>query len=347
MSRCIMTGNGGKFEMAKFQRALSKELETALRELAAMEDSNWWKDVLDCKDLLLAVRGGYLNAYKAGQSIFKIGPEIVNCKPRVKIHYKYLVKPNLEENPYIEFDGEHFAVDPAEVVQTGYQSSETLRNLINTAARFSGEEKRGIAQIVGKEPKVVDVEIAFTRSGDPGKRSTAPRMDLAVLVPWKSEGARLVFCEAKCADNVELWKLEKQNVGDKPRIAVVSQIEKYQKFISENDKAVNEAYVSVCKTLIGLHDQKWNRKLDPLIKHVADQPTSLTIHPHVYLLVYAYGKDEKNGVLKNRLRTLRDKENLGDRVIAKGKANKFKLSDDIISRITAEATSARKADRSS
>ena len=322
--------------MAKFERTLSKELEAALRELAAMDDSNWWKDVLDCKDLLLAVRGGYLNVYKAGQSIFKIGPEIVDRKPQVKIHYKYLVKPK-EENPYIEFDGEHFVVNPADVVQTRYQSSETLRNLINTAARFSGEEKRGVAQIVGNEPKVVDVEIAFTRSGDPVKRPTAPRMDLAVLVPWKSGGARLVFCEAKCADNVELWKLEKKNVGDKPRIAVVSQIEKYQKFIGENEKAVNEAYVSVCKTLIGLHDQKWNRKLDPLIKCVADQPTSLTIHPHVYLLVYAYGKDEKNGVLKNRLKTLREKGNLGDQVIAKGKANQFKLSGDLINRITAKA----------
>jgi len=159
-------------------------------------------------------------------------------------------------------------------------------------------------------------------------------MDLAVLIPWKSEGVRLVFCEAKCADNVELWKLEKKSGREEPRIAVVSQIEKYEKFIGENDEALKEAYVSVCKTLICLHNQGWNRKCDPLIKQVAeqqvaDQPTSLTIHPHVYLLVYAYGKDEKNGVLGNRLKTLRHKENLGDRVIAKGKADQFTLSHDI------------------
>jgi hypothetical protein len=30
---------------------------------------------LACEELLLAVRGGYLNAYKAGQAVFKIGPE--------------------------------------------------------------------------------------------------------------------------------------------------------------------------------------------------------------------------------------------------------------------------------
>lgn len=314
--------------MVKFKRTLSKELEAALRELAAMEGSNWWKDVLDRKDLLLAVRGGYLNVYKEGQSVFKIGPEIAGRKPRVKIHYKYLVEPNWEENPYIEFDGDHFAVDPAKVVQTRYQSKMTLRNLINTAARFSGAEKKGIAQIVEKEPRVVDVEVAFTQSGDPEEGPTAPRMDLAVLIPWKSEGARLVFCEAKCADNVELWELERKNVGKERRIAVVSQIEKYQRFIGENYEALIEAYASVCEMLLGLHDQGWKRKLDPLIKHVVDQPTSLTIHPQVYLLVYAYGRDEMNGVLGNKLRTLRD--NLGGRVIAKGEANKFTLSNDIL-----------------
>jgi hypothetical protein len=312
--------------MVKFERALSEKCEAALRELAAMK-GNWWKEVLACEELFLAVRGGYLNAYKAGQAVFKIGP-MVGRTLRVKIHYKYLVEPKWEEDPYIEFDGEHFCVDPAKVVQARYQSGRTLRNLIKTAAHFSGEEKKGVAQIIGKEPKAVDVEIAFTQSGD--ARPTAPRMDLAVLIPWSQKEVRLVFCEAKCADNVELWKLEKNSVGQEPRIAVVSQIEKYQKFIGENDEALKKAYVCVCKTLIGLHDQGWNRKCDPLIKQVADQTTSLTIHPHVYLLVYAYSKAAKNGVLGNRLKTLSRKENLGDRVIAKGKADQFTLSHDIL-----------------
>jgi len=152
--------------MVKFERALSDKCEAALRELAAMDGYNWWKEVLACEELLLAVRGGYLNAYKAGQAVFKIGPKMVGRRPRVKIHYKYLVEPKWEENPYIEFDGEHFCVDPAKVVQTRYQSGRTLRNLIKTAAHFSGEEKKGVAQIIENEPRVVDVEIAFTQSGD-------------------------------------------------------------------------------------------------------------------------------------------------------------------------------------
>jgi hypothetical protein len=48
----------------EIERALSKNFEAVLRELAAMDGNNWWKEVLACEELLLAVRGGYLNAYK-------------------------------------------------------------------------------------------------------------------------------------------------------------------------------------------------------------------------------------------------------------------------------------------
>jgi hypothetical protein len=67
--------------------------------LAAEPGKNWWKEVLANENLLLAVRGGYLNAYAQGQSIFKIGAEnetgIDNDgNPVVSIHYKYLLEPS-------------------------------------------------------------------------------------------------------------------------------------------------------------------------------------------------------------------------------------------------------------
>ncbi|MDA9421097.1 hypothetical protein XH97_02950 [Bradyrhizobium sp. CCBAU 53380] len=43
-----------------------------MQELAASLTDNWWKEVLESKDLLLAVRNGYLDAYVKGQSVFKI-----------------------------------------------------------------------------------------------------------------------------------------------------------------------------------------------------------------------------------------------------------------------------------
>jgi hypothetical protein len=170
-------------------------------------------------------------------------------------------------------------------------------------------------------------------TGDAGEKSTAPRMDLAVLIE-NSKGASVVFCEAKCADNVELWKpAEKKNLAEEPHVAVVSQIRKYETFIGDpdNNEGLIDAYVCVCQTLIHLR----KHGLDPLVEGVAANRKAanwipLTIHPHVYLLVYGYGKDEKNGVLGNRLETLRHKENLGDRLIAKGKADQFTLSHDIL-----------------
>ena len=110
------------------------------------------------------------------------------------------------------------------------------------------------------------------------------------------------------------------------------QIGKYEEFISKNEEALTEAYISVCETLIELRKQGLNRTLDPIIEGVANG-IPLTIHPHVYLLVYAYGRDEENGALKNRLETLRAKDKLGHHVIAKGNAGGFALSKDIRSRL--------------
>ncbi len=168
--------------------------------------------MLESKDLLLAVRNGYLNAYVEGQSVFKVafgkgGSD--SSQPRLAIHYKYLVKPDLEEkDPYVSFDGKAFDLDPKTIVNTEYASKLTLPQLIRTAARFAGAEKSGVHKIARKEPKVVDLEIAFTKAGENGDLS-APRIDIAVLVPVKRGEAELVFCEAKCADNREVRDREK------------------------------------------------------------------------------------------------------------------------------------------
>jgi hypothetical protein len=53
--------------MRTFKRSLSEECKVALQELANETAGNWWKDVLASKELLLAVRRGYLNAYAGGR----------------------------------------------------------------------------------------------------------------------------------------------------------------------------------------------------------------------------------------------------------------------------------------
>jgi len=68
----------------------------------------------------------YLNAYVKGQSVFKIafGKDGAEAgQPRLAIHYKYLIKPELEKkDPYVSFDGRRFALDPSTIVNTAYES---------------------------------------------------------------------------------------------------------------------------------------------------------------------------------------------------------------------------------
>ncbi|UPJ63644.1 hypothetical protein [Bradyrhizobium sp. 191] len=54
---------------------------------------------------------------------------------------------------------------------------------------------------------------------------------------------------------------------------------------------------------------------------------ALSIHPHVYLLIYDFGQDEKDGRIKNKRQEL---SKAGVRTIAKGKPGDFQLADDIL-----------------
>lgn len=330
--------NGLTSELNFLKRGLSSPQIAGLKTLAGSPDDNWWKEVLESKDLLLAVRNGYLNAYVKGQSVFKIafgrgGSD--GSQPRLAIHYKYLVKPELEKkDPYVSFDGKAFDLDPKTIVNTEYETKLTLTQLVTTAKRFAGPEKSGVHKIARKEPKVVDLEIAFTKAGENGDLS-APRMDIAVLVPGKPGGAELVFCEAKCADNRELWDLEKLPKGKKSlpppdrSIAVIAQISKYEQFIQakEIQESLIEGYVRVCRNLVEISSQSPARPVDDLVRQVAEGKVELKIHPHVFLLIYDFGEDEKEGRIKTKRAELKKE---GIRTVAKGEPGQFQLANDVL-----------------
>lgn len=330
--------NGLTSELNFLKRGLSGPQIAGLKELAASSTDNWWKEVLESKDLLLAVRNGYLNAYVKGQSVFKIAFDrggSAGSQPRLAIHYKYLVKPDLEKkDPYVSFDGKKFHLEPTDIVNTEYESKLTLPQLIRTAARFAGPEKSGVHKIARKEPKVVDLEIAFTKAGEKGDLS-APRMDIAVLVPGKPGKAELVFCEAKCADNPELWGLEKLSKGAESAppperlTAVIAQVRKYEQFIQakEPQEGLIEGYLRVCRNLVEISSQSPARPVDDLVRQVAEGKVELSIHRHVYLLIYDFDQDQKDGRLQKKRKELREQ---GIRTIAKGKADDFQLAADIL-----------------
>src|SRR5258708_8415679 len=70
--------------------------------------------------------------------------------------------------------------DPAKIVQTKFTPSETIMELAASARTYSGQEKQGVHEIAQRNPSVIDLEIAFTKTDEEGKKS-APRIALAAL----------------------------------------------------------------------------------------------------------------------------------------------------------------------
>jgi len=304
--------------MPKFKRYLSPELITALSKLSqASANSNWWQDVVASKDLFLAIRGGYLNAYAQGQSIFKIGSSSSSGvdregKPIVETHYKYLLKPRRQPE-YVRFYGDSFDVEPAELIQKQFAPTQTVKGLIDSAKSYSGQEKRGVHEIARRNPSVVDLEIAFTKTGE-DQKSTAPRIDLAAL-HRSGQSVVLRFYEVKLASDV---RIRKKTDG---KVEVVSQIKNYDEFLEANRGDVHEAYVDVCKTLMELKRGGSKIAVPTLAKEVADAPETLEIDTSVRLLVFGYDKDHtaEGSLFKERLAFLKNDRQLGARVFESGK----------------------------
>ena len=90
-------------------------------------------------------------------------------------------------------------------------------------------------------------------------------------------------------------------------------------FEAEEEHLV-KAYIKVCKTLVELNRQDPARKLDDWIEKISSGAAKLSIHPHVYLLVYDFDDDQKNGKLQKRFKNL---EENGIRLLAKGDPKSF------------------------
>jgi hypothetical protein len=313
--------------MSYFKRGLSKELTEALDRLAAEPSQNWWKEVLDSKKLVLAVRGGYLNAYAQGQSVFKIGAENGtgldnDGNPKVSIHYKYLLE--LSRPPgkeYMRFNGKSFLVKPCDVICTNYESDRTLPRLIDAASYYASEEKKGVHVIAGKNPTVVDVEVAFTQTGEAGEDASALRIDLAALHPDGDGKAKLVFYEAKRADDKRL------RAGPNGEPEVVKQMKSYDNFLGKRGSALEPAYQEVCATLVKLCIHS-SRPLSQIIKDVGVEPPTrtLSVDPVARLLVFGFDRDQKKGDFMGHIETLQAR--LAGRVVAKGNPASFDLVED-------------------
>jgi hypothetical protein len=290
-----------------FKRGISDGFVQALKK--------WkhWDEIIKDHDLFVAIRNKYINIYFQGCSLFKAS---YNEGLVVKTHYKYLVRPNLQ-NPYVSWVGDSPALeDLANKILVDRFDLGSLK----TSSRWYGEpEKAGLHRILKRNTNVVDVEVALspeseveTDSDDritKGKR-VADRIDFAAV--QKKEGrACIVFFEAKRFDNGEL-----RSQRGEPR--VFGQIRNYGEFINNNAPGIKTSYGRVCKNLVDLAPDRTH----PLVREVVRNPEQLTVDPNVRLVVFGFDQDQRDGTVWNKHKT--KLEGLfGTRLLLKGSPSEF------------------------
>lgn len=276
-----------------FHRALDTAFVDKLAALAgsaADGNGNWWSDVLADEKLLIGVRGGYLNVYWRGQSVFRVAPSAAGLS--VSTHEKYLLDPKLDAQVSL-IDG---SFDLRHLLERGfisrYEGPETLKKLKASSGVYAGTEKKGCHEIAVRNSNVVDVEIAFpgvTALDDEGLERIAPRIDFA-SIEADGDGARLAFWEAKDFSNPELRAKETGT----PK--VIGQIAVYKEYLRENAAAVADSYRRMAANLLALKAMGWARPLSPLIEEVASGKRRLSVgtKPKVGLVIFGFDMAQRD-----------------------------------------------------
>jgi hypothetical protein len=230
-----------------FDRTLKHGFD-AWQRAAESDDARWFRDLLarwtpaggGCggTPLRLAIRNGYVNFYRLGQSVAKVsldgGPTL-----RAEIHEKYAGGRG---------DGYAKVVKGMLVVPGGATAPyepDSLDTWVQAAMEYSGDEKRFVDRVVGASESVIDLEMGLPamRKGD-----SAPRMDIVALETRRG-APTVTFWEAKLMGDGRLRS------GTIAMPEVHRQLVRYNNWISEHEQEarVAAAYREVCRDLVRLH----------------------------------------------------------------------------------------------
>jgi hypothetical protein len=244
--------------MSKFNREF--DVDRADEALRAPENA-WFKDLLrhwrpggdvqgvtsaqgvPADHLRLAIRDGYLNFYRAGQSVANV--RIVRNRLQWEIHNKYVYGPDKGRNQDCVkvTDGRFKNQDGADVEYR----SDLLQGWILNANAYTDREKLFVDDLVAHRAGAIDLEAGLPADTEPGAEKSAPRMDLVTVEPC-CDHYRLAFWEIKLVDNQEA---RCKNAAEAPK--VIRQLEKYEKWLAKNRKLVCDAYRRCCRDLVKLH----------------------------------------------------------------------------------------------
>jgi hypothetical protein len=189
--------------------------------------------------LRLAIRNGYLNFYRAGQSVAKV--EFHRGKLQAEIHKKYVYGDDCGEQGYVKLTSDGFP-EYGTGLPIPYDVAR-LRKWISGAHCHGGAEKRFVDLVVGRNPNIVNFEMGLPAYSE---ARTAPRMDLVGLEPVDDRW-RIVFWEAKLVED------GRARSRGEPR--VIRQLTDYTQWLGHGNHRdlVAEAYQRACRLLVDLH----------------------------------------------------------------------------------------------
>ena len=292
---------GVEHHVSEFGRRLPG---TALEEVGRLLSTNsWMRDLLarwapsgSAGPLRLAIRNGYMNFYRCGQSVARVEFGRGGATPSIRIHEKY-VRPATGGGRYLQAAADEGLDERGRRCRWG--GAEMLVAWMANSEGHRGAEKRAIDRLLEVSPKVVDLEMGLPAFGG---RKGAPRMDMVALEE-DGDGARIVFWEAKM-------------IGD-PRIRsngipeVFEQIASYEEYLGNVGRRtqVARAYRENCRILAAVHELVAARRevepLDALVRAVSGPGCKLDVECKPRLLIFDDGRERRPGAWERHLEKLR------------------------------------------
>ena len=212
--------------------------------------------------LRLAIRDGYINLYRDGQSVAKIG---LNRKRKIqaKIHNKYVGGDEMKGG-YTTLTNAGLG-DPVTGRLVPYQGTTQLNEWIERANRHTGDEKRFVDLVVARNPDVIDLEMGLPAYSMSPDERRAVKMDLVALELTK-QGWRIMFWEVKLAADSRARCEGEVIPGKKPE--VLKQIADYTKWLGPKKRRdlVAREYENACRLLVKLHIIA--KRLNPYIQEL-------------------------------------------------------------------------------
>lgn len=245
-----LTGGTTTGHYAKFERCLTGW--PAFEIAATSDEPHWFKDLLSlwrpsgycsgAAGLRIAIRNGYLNFYRLGQSVARV--YCVSGGLVADVHYKYVLGEPLEYSGPLYLHLTKQGVFSRGTLVAAYEGPTTLHQWIAAAGKYAGDEKSIVDELVEKNDHVVDLEMALPAWA---LSKAAVRMDLVAI-----EDGTVVFWEVKTVNDSRIRCRNEFEEDKFPH--VLKQLSNYRVFLGQDShiEEVETAYRSSAKLLVAL-----------------------------------------------------------------------------------------------